>query len=171
MKRNYYNIYKDGELVHKGITSGEVTRITGINNVYKYSQTGTISKGYKIELSHQIESKTREGETKQNELLDVWDDKTKSYVYKRIKRKDLLKKFNITSYRLSQYISRNYYLKDRYLVTRAINEKQQPTKWTQEQINTWNDIREAAELLRTGKGKIVQKKVKGKWKRYTEVTG
>ena len=44
-------------------------------------------------------------------------------------------------------------------------------KWEQKYIDAWNDIYDAAELIRTGKGKIVQKKVKGKWKRYTEVTG
>lgn len=44
-------------------------------------------------------------------------------------------------------------------------------KWEQKYIDAWNDIYDAAELIRTGKGKIVRKKVKGKWKRYTEVTG
>ena len=44
-------------------------------------------------------------------------------------------------------------------------------KWEQKYIDAWNDIYDAAELIRTGKGKIVQKKVKGKWKKYTEVTG
>ena len=44
-------------------------------------------------------------------------------------------------------------------------------KWEQKYIDAWNEITYCAELIRTGKGKIVQKKVKGKWKRYTEVTG
>ena len=44
-------------------------------------------------------------------------------------------------------------------------------KWEQKYIDAWNDIYDAAELIRTGKGKRVQKKVKGKWKKYTEVTG
>jgi hypothetical protein len=44
-------------------------------------------------------------------------------------------------------------------------------KWEQKYIDAWNDIYDAAELIRTGKGKIVKEKVNGKWKRYTEVTG
>ena len=168
MKRNYYNIYKDGELVYKGITSGEVTRITGINNVYSYAIKGSIRDGQTIELSHQVETKTKEGETKQNELLKIWDDKTKSFLHEKIKRKDVEKMFDLPSYRLSQYISKSYYIQDRYLVSRADTKEK---KWTQKQIDAWNEIRDAAELIRTGKGKIVQKKVKGKWKRYTEVTG
>lgn len=44
-------------------------------------------------------------------------------------------------------------------------------KWEQKYIDAWNDIYDAAELLKTGKGKIVQKKVNGKWVKYTEVTG
>lgn len=168
MKRNYYNIYKDGKLIHKGITSGEVTKLTGINNVYSYAIKGSVRDGQTIEISHQVETKTREGETKKNELLDVWDDKTKSYAYEGIKRGELLKILEISSYKLSQYMSKNYYVNDRYLVSRA---NKQINKWTQEQIDAWNEIREAAELLRTGKGKIVRKKVNGKWIGYVEVIG
>ncbi len=168
MKRNYYNIYKDGELIHKGITSGEVTKLTGINNVYSYAVKGSVRDGQTIKLSHQVETKTKEGETKTDELLDVWDDETKSYVYEGIKRGELLKILEISSYKLSQYMSKNYYVNDRYLVSRA---NKQINRWTQKQIDAWNDIRDAAELLRTGKGKIVQKKVKGKWIKYVEVTG
>jgi len=32
----------------------------------------------------------------------------------------------------------------------------------------WNDMRKAAELLKTGKGKIVKEKVNGKWVKYVE---
>jgi hypothetical protein len=41
-------------------------------------------------------------------------------------------------------------------------------EWEQKYIDAWNDIYDAAELIRTGKGKIVQKKVKGKWVKYVE---
>ena len=44
-------------------------------------------------------------------------------------------------------------------------------KWEQKYIDAWNEIRDAAELIRTGKGKIVRKKVNGKWIGYVEVTG
>ena len=44
-------------------------------------------------------------------------------------------------------------------------------KLEQKYIDAWNDINDAAELLRTGKGKIVRKKVKGKWIGWVEVTG
>lgn len=165
MKRNYYNIYKDGELIHKGITSGEVTKLTGINNVYSYAIKGSVRDGQTIELSHQVEIKTREGETKKNELLDVWDDEIKDYAYEGIKRGELLKILGVSSYRLSQNMSKNYYINGRYLVSRANKQK---NKWSQEQIDTWNEIREAAKLLRTGRGRIVRKKVNGKWVGYVE---
>ena len=168
MKRNYYNIYKDGELIHKGITSGEVTKITGISNVYLYATRGYTKNGLTMEISHQVETKVKEGETKMDELLDVWDDETKSYAYEGIKRGELLKILEISSYKLSQYMSKNYYVNDRYLVSRA---NKQINRWTQEQIDAWNEIREAAELLRTGKGKIVRKKVNGKWIGWVEVIG
>jgi hypothetical protein len=168
MKRNYYNIYKDGELIHKGITSGEVTKITGISNVYLYATRGYTKNGLTMEISHQVETKTKEGETKQNELLKIWDDKTKSFLHEEIKRKDVEKMFDLPSYKLSQYISQNYYIQGRYLVSRA---GEKPKMWTQEQIDAWNEIREAAELLRTGKGKIVRKKVNGKWIGWVEVIG
>ena len=44
-------------------------------------------------------------------------------------------------------------------------------EWEQKYVDAWNDIYNAAELIRTGKGKIVQKKVNGKWVKYVEVTG
>ena len=44
-------------------------------------------------------------------------------------------------------------------------------KLEQKYIDAWNDIYDAAELIWTGKGKIVQKKVKGKWIGWVEVTG
>ena len=42
-------------------------------------------------------------------------------------------------------------------------------EWEQKYIDAWNDIYDAAELIRKGKGKIVQKKVNGKWVKYVEV--
>lgn len=169
MKRNYYNIIKDGEIVHKGITSSEVTKITGITNVFQYATKGSVRDGQTIELSHQVDEEVNEGDTVQNQLLDVWDDKKKAYIHKEIKRSDLLKKLNMTSYRLSQNMSRGHFIQDRYLVTRSVSkEKLTPSKWTQEQIDAWNEIRKAAELLKTGKGKIVRKKVNGKWTGYVE---
>lgn len=172
MKRNYYNIItEDGELIHESLTSGEVSKLTGITNVFQYATKGVKRNGQLIVLSHQVEIEAEEGETTQDEILNVWDDHTKTYAYKNIKRKDLLKILNMTSYRLSQNISRNHYIQDRYLVTRPTRELLHPSKWTQEQIDAWNEIRDAAELLRTDKGKIVRKKVKGKWVKYVEVTG
>ena len=44
-------------------------------------------------------------------------------------------------------------------------------KLEQKYIDAWNNIYDAAELIRTGKGKIVRKKVKGKYIKYVEVTG
>ena len=45
-------------------------------------------------------------------------------------------------------------------------------KVSDEFIEDWNgNMMEAAQLIRTGKGKIVRKKVKGKWIAYVEVTG
>lgn len=41
-------------------------------------------------------------------------------------------------------------------------------KWEQKYIDAWNDIYDAAELIRKGKGKIVKEKVNGKWVKYVE---
>ena len=75
---------------------------------------------------------------------------------------------------VSNYANVGIKYKYRYEIRKDGEVKRNDTikqKQTLELKKKWEEMRKAAELLRTGKGKIVQKKVKGKWKRYTEVTG
>ena len=41
-------------------------------------------------------------------------------------------------------------------------------KYSDETINEWEEMRQAADLIRTGKGRIVTKRVKGKLVKYVE---
>lgn len=169
MKRNYYNLYKDGNLIKENVTSAEIAKIVGM----KSSQISSyvwhdrpFGDGYRAVVVEKIQIKPKEGQTKDDELLNVWDDEKQEFIYKNIKRKDVCKMFNLTSYKLSQYIAQNMYIQDRYLVSRV---GETLTRWPQDLIDKWNEAVKAAELLRTGKGKMVRKYVNGKLKKYVEV--
>ena len=171
MRCNYYNLYQHNKLIKSDIPSREVESITGLEvlnlvNLAKYNST--FGDGYTVEINRKVVTKAKEGQTKDDEFLKIWDDKTKTFTHENIARKEVCKMFKIDSYRLAQYMKKMYYINDRYLVSRADKKEM---IWPQDLIDRWNEVRQAAELLRTGKGKIVRKKVKGKYIKYTEVTG
>jgi ABC-type uncharacterized transport system ATPase component len=104
--------------------------------------------------------------------LDVFDTKEECYIMQNATREEIAERFNLTKVNVSYNLKKGYRIGKRYKLLRQgdnLNEYKTEQNYPIDLTTKWNDICKAAELIRTGKGKIVTKMVNGKPVKYTEV--
>ncbi|MDF2537446.1 MAG: hypothetical protein K0S76_467 [Herbinix sp.] len=75
MRRNYYNVYKDGKLIKANVNCYEVSDITGISKekISKIASREAIVNGFRITLGGKNELRVRRVQTPDNKTLVVVD--------------------------------------------------------------------------------------------------